>query len=431
MAGQLYSTTYSVPTLSIPKSWGTCFEKFGKQADVASSFSSAAPPVIVITGSKGTGKSTFARTLVNKLLTFSTPYTSIAYLDCDPGQPEFSPPGFLSLHLLTTIILGPPFTHPNPTTALRTHYTGYTSPRDDPAHYIASIINLITLYRDTLTSATTVQDARIPLVINTAGWTKGLGLELLADVITQSQASDIVFLSGPLERSNPVAEICPESAIMHELESISSSTGPPRFSAADLRTLQIMSYLHHCPEKGKWEFEMPLTSMAPWVVPYTGPAPGVDGVQVLGEQVVPEELVTAINGTLVGVVLVDVDNLGDVFRTAESLPYLRDAPSPPPPETSFSAGLALIRGVDMNGGCLQLLTSIAESEMDRWEREGWRVVLVRGRLELPVWEMVGAGVEDAPWVSVGAVVGARGKGGDVWRVRRNVMRRGQQMGKEV
>lgn len=228
-----------------------------------------------------------------------------------------------------------------------------------------------------------------------------------------------------------MAEICPESAIMHELESISSSTGPARFSAADLRMLQIMSYLHHCPEKGGWEFETPLTSVAPWVVPYTGPVPGVDGVQVLGEQVVPEELVTAINGTLVGVVLVDGDDLGNVFRTAENLPYLRDASSPPPPETSFSAGLALIRGVDINGGCLQLLTSIAESEMERWEREGWRVVLVRGRLELPVWEMVGAGVEDAPWVSVGAVVGAGGKGGDVWRVRRNVMRRGQQMGKEV
>lgn len=296
---------------------------------------------------------------------------------------------------------------------------------------MASIINLITLYRDTLTSATTAQNARIPLVINTAGWTKGLGLELLADIIGQSQASDIVFLSGPLERSNPVAEICPESAMMHELESISSSAGPARFSAADLRTLQIMSYLHHCPEKGKWEFETPLTSMAPWMVPYTGPAPGVDGVQVLGEQVAPEELVTAIDGTLVGVVLVDGDDLGDVFHTAENLPYLHNAPPPPSPERSFSAGLALIRGVDVKEGCLQLLTRITESEMERWEQEGWRVVLVRGRLELPVWEMVGAGVEGVPWVSVGAVVGAGGKGGDVWRVRRNVMRRGQQMGRDA
>lgn len=421
--------TYNVPILSVPKPWASSFEKFAKQTDATpSSFSSTTPPVIIITGSKGTGKSTFARILVNKLLTFSPFYTSIAYLDCDPGQPEFSPPGFLSLHFLTTPILGPPFTHPNPATALRTHYTGYTSPREDPAHYIASIINLITLYRDTLTSATTAQDANIPLVINTAGWTKGLGLELLADIIVQSQASDIVFLSGPLERFNPVAEICPESAQMHELESISSSVGPVRFSAADLRTLQIMSYMHHCPDKGKWDFKTPLTSMAPWVVPYTGTVPGVDGVQVLGEQVVSEELVTAIDGTLVGVVLIDRDDLGDVSHTAENLPYLHNALQPPSPETSFSAGLALIRGVDVKEGCLQLLTSIGESEMERWEQEGWKVVLVRGRLELPVWEMVGAGVEGAPWVSVGAVVGAGGKGGDVWRVRRNVMRRGQQMG---
>lgn len=220
---------------------------------------------------------------------------------------------------------------------------------------------------------------------------------------------------------------------MHELESISASAGPARFSAADLRALQIMSYLHHCPEKGKWDFETPLTSVAPWVVPYTGPASGVNGIQVLGEQLVPEELVTAIDGTLVGVVLIDGDDLGDIFHTAETLPYLQNAPPPPPPspETSFSAGLALIRGVDVKEGCLWLLTSIAESEVERWEREGWKVVLVRGRLELPVWEMVGAGVEGAPWVSVGAVVGAGGKGGDVWRVRRNVMRRGQQTGRDA
>lgn len=218
---------------------------------------------------------------------------------------------------------------------------------------------------------------------------------------------------------------------MHELESITSSTGPARFSAADLRMLQIMSYLHHCPEKGKWEFGTPLTSMRPWVVPYTGSSPGVDAVQVLGEQVVPEELVTAIDGTLVGVVLIDGDGLGDVFHTAEYIPYLQNAPLPPSPETSFSAGLALIRGIDIKEGCLWLLTSIRESEMERWEREGWRVVLVRGRLELPVWEMVGAGVEGAPWVSVGAVVGAGGRGGEVWRVRRNVMRRGQQTGRDV
>lgn len=167
--------------------------------------------------------------------------------------------------------------------------------------------------------------------------------------------------------------------------------------------------------------------MSPWVVPYAGPTPGVDAVAVLGEQVDPSELITAIEGTLVGVVLAEEDGLGELIYTDEKLPYLCDAPLSLAPENSFSAGLALIRGVDVKERCLQILTSIGESNMERWEREGLKVVLVRGRLELPVWEMVGAGVEGAPWVAVGAVAGREGKGGEVWRVRRNVMRRGQQM----
>lgn len=167
--------------------------------------------------------------------------------------------------------------------------------------------------------------------------------------------------------------------------------------------------------------------MPPWVVPYTGSAPGVDAVAVLGEQVEPSELITAVEGTLVGVVLVEEEDLGVLVYTSDGLPYLDGAPPPPAPERSFSAGMALIRGVDVEQGCLQILTSIGESEMELWEREGLKIMLVRGRLELPVWEMVGAGVEGAPWVAVGAVIGREGKGGEVWRVRRNVMRRGQQM----
>jgi polynucleotide 5'-hydroxyl-kinase GRC3/NOL9 len=43
-----------------------------------------------VTGSKGSGKSAFARLLVNTLL--SQGHRVVAYLDLDPGQPEFTPP---------------------------------------------------------------------------------------------------------------------------------------------------------------------------------------------------------------------------------------------------------------------------------------------------------------------------------------------------
>jgi polynucleotide 5'-hydroxyl-kinase GRC3/NOL9 len=38
-------------------------------------------------------------------------YPTVAYLETDVGQPEFTVPGMLSLHLLTAPVFGPPNMH--------------------------------------------------------------------------------------------------------------------------------------------------------------------------------------------------------------------------------------------------------------------------------------------------------------------------------
>ena len=38
-------------------------------------------------------------------------YPYVCYLECDPGQPEFTVPEVLSLHTVTDPLLGPPYTH--------------------------------------------------------------------------------------------------------------------------------------------------------------------------------------------------------------------------------------------------------------------------------------------------------------------------------
>lgn len=57
---------------------------------IAAEVAAGAQPVIVIAGSKGAGKSSFGRLLVNSLLNVSS---AVAYLDTDLGQPEFTVPG--------------------------------------------------------------------------------------------------------------------------------------------------------------------------------------------------------------------------------------------------------------------------------------------------------------------------------------------------
>lgn len=66
--------------------------------------------VTLICGPKGVGKSSFLRFLINGLLTNSL-CSSVAVLDCDLGQPEFTLPGLVSLCLVYKPVFGPPFTH--------------------------------------------------------------------------------------------------------------------------------------------------------------------------------------------------------------------------------------------------------------------------------------------------------------------------------
>eukprot|EP00897_Mesotaenium_endlicherianum_P010341 jgi/Mesen1/9335/ME000061S08782 len=65
-------------------------------------------PIVAICGPKNTGKSTYAQYLVNELL---NKYPKVAYLETDVGQPEMSPPGCLSLHVLSQPLLGPSWMH--------------------------------------------------------------------------------------------------------------------------------------------------------------------------------------------------------------------------------------------------------------------------------------------------------------------------------
>lgn len=46
--------------------------------------------VIAVCGAKGAGKSTFGRLLANALLNLAR---EVAWLDADPGQPQFTVPG--------------------------------------------------------------------------------------------------------------------------------------------------------------------------------------------------------------------------------------------------------------------------------------------------------------------------------------------------
>jgi polynucleotide 5'-hydroxyl-kinase GRC3/NOL9 len=209
--------------------------------------SSGQVPAIFVCGPKSSGKSTFARLLTNRLLSNlpgsekGSNATGIALLDLDPGQPEYSTPGHLSLVHLQEPNFGPPYAHPIPhgkCRMVRSHAIGAVTPSMAPSFYMACASDLLAHYRNLLSSS-----LNCPLVINTPGWVLGTGLEILVDLITKIRPTDVVYMSqaGPPE----VTTSLKEAAKGKPLFTLPSQTSEyTTRTATHLRIMQSMSYFH-------------------------------------------------------------------------------------------------------------------------------------------------------------------------------------------
>jgi polynucleotide 5'-hydroxyl-kinase GRC3/NOL9 len=303
------------------------------------------PHSIVICGPKSSGKSTFAKLLTNRLLFISTDFSqsanankkaSVALLDLDPGQPEYSPPGQLSLVHILEPNFGPPFTHPIPgakSKIIRSHSIVAISPSLDPSLYMACVADLLAHYRNLLST-----EPNCPLVVNTPGWVLGTGLEILMEIITNVRPSNIIYMSqdGPAEVVESLRDVAKSARVVGihptdiaymspnrprkvvgstrgEARSVPVLTLPSQASeyttrtAVHLRTMQAMSYFHldtTMEEVLTWS-GLPLTSVPPWEIRYSNENPGILGVMCYGEQPPATLLADTITGSLVAVVVID------------------------------------------------------------------------------------------------------------------------------
>ncbi|KAF8590302.1 hypothetical protein K439DRAFT_1330498 [Ramaria rubella] len=410
------------------------------------------PFVGLVRGPKKCGKSTFARTLLNRLI---SRYRQVAFLDCDLGQSEFSPGGMVSLHVISNPVFGPSFTHP--TLPYRAHYVGHTTPRSSPAYYLSCIQALMQTYlmdvqyayqetlidgfsdqEETEVKTKEVRDNRsemfIPLVVNTQGWIKGLGGDLLRnieEIVEATAIFDMDVQSGAFPRQ----QAQPPSARLYTIRPILNSPLATYYTPTDYRSLSILSYFHcHFPSRGDdgvraWTTDLPLCARQPWEV---NCLEAIDLIVLFGagfEDVVPEELDRAINCGVVALVCDEDLRMDPPDPKFDSLwPYTQGV-SAPSPTTSYCAGLAIVRGVDVMTRTLHLLTPLPPAVFSKCR------VLVKGELELPIWGMLDyregfaegvAGVkwEKVPYLQMGSR-DSKAVGGTRRRIRRNLMRRGQ------
>ena len=381
----------------------------------------------MICGPKGAGKSTFCRILANALLR-KAPVTGnrdvpdddcVAFLDLDPGQPEYSPPGDLSLLRLQSWNLGPPLTHPAPglNQLIKAHHFGHVSPKGDPQHYYSCALDLLDHYRSMARGSKSC-----PLIINSAGWIQGNGLELLSDLIHAIGLTDFVYMSvsGPEDVVDTLQGATSRSNVtFHQL--VSQSSDLANRTARELRMMQTLSYFHMSEPEGdnhamRWN-PWPLTGVAPLVVHYAGPKQAILAVTTIGDAPALKSLDTflgsILDGCVIGVVAVDqdfgataqehdsagIDEQDDIMpddaadtpkqilimRTATGIPYLFSSNHitfPLPPDRSLSLGQALIRGIDPTNKTLHLLTPMPATTL---QAHSPNIVLVRGSLDTPTW----------------------------------------------
>lgn len=366
-------------------------------------------------------------------------YDRVAYLDTDLGQSEFGVGGSVGLYILDRPLFGPAFSHP--TTPLRSHFIGALNPRLSSDHYLACISHLIDAYRyDVQYPIHAPADSPkisevVPLVINTQGWVKGLGADLLLEIerlaepthtYTFAEVEDPASSHGEDYTADVDAQLRTGFGAVCQLEPIPASPLLSRFTASDMRTLSTISTLHaHMTDpRVFWDFSSPLASHAPWQVTLDSvfhelyiTGEGADGI-------IPDDLPLALNGRLVAL----------VERTdgTPPTPLYHPGRALPPPTETHCLGIALIRSISPDGKTVHLLTPLPAAHLARAS------IMICGELELPVCGMLdwrnpaatpvtSTALFGVPWDEVPFLTDGRDQGVGMARRkwRRNIMRRGQ------
>ncbi|XP_044067655.1 polynucleotide 5'-hydroxyl-kinase NOL9 [Siniperca chuatsi] len=317
--------------------------------------------VILVCGTKNVGKSTFIRILINTLLNHTS---SVDYLEGDLGQTEFTPAGCLSLSTVREPLLGPPFTHQ--CTPEHMIYYGHSSCELDLDRYLES---LKSLWRRRS------QTRETPVIINTMGWVKGFGFQVLVDMIRFFPVSHVVQLghSGITQcpaltpeflrtahgcQTHPPAQTAldefteshntPRSythlIVQSEFQGVGRQGTAKHQRTNEHRELSLLAYLSQLqsPDPGPVR---PLHSLTPYQVPHTAVALGV-----IHCEVVPTHVFYAANASLVGLCC-----LGEKVTSRGGPVLLSQAPICP------CVGFGVLRGIDTVRGLYFLLTPVDPS----------------------------------------------------------------------
>ncbi|KAL7642176.1 UNVERIFIED_CONTAM: hypothetical protein RMT77_006737 [Armadillidium vulgare] len=151
--------------------------------------------IFVVTGGKSVGKSTFLKYIINRFLSILE-VSHVACIDLDPGQPEFSLPGCLTLSVCSSPLLGPSFSH-------HEHYVysfqkqillGDILVNHMMNEYLNIVSHLFSIYLEKFSD--------IPLVVNTMGFTAVTGYDIMIDILRILEPSHVINIESSQSNKN-------------------------------------------------------------------------------------------------------------------------------------------------------------------------------------------------------------------------------------
>lgn len=123
---------------------------------------------------------------------------------------------------------------------LRQHFIGDVSPQADPRRFVVMVQALYNHWRDSGCAV-----AGVPLVINTQGWVKGMGLDLLTECLQHTRPSHLLQVSAPTARAENIPRSAPARAVRHQDDVwMREACCRPRL-VPSAENVQLCSHVHH------------------------------------------------------------------------------------------------------------------------------------------------------------------------------------------
>lgn len=386
------------------------------------------PSSFITIGNKNSGKSTVLKLLINKLVEGSP----VSVLDLDPGQSEYSKPYCLSITNHYEPIYG--YNYHVDEDDLNYFY-GFTTPQNNPDSYFTIIEHLYTYYMNNL------KPRGFHLVINTPGWVKGYGKELLIRITKLINPDNLILLSS---NNNDLLE----GLTFKNLVVGKGYFNQSKYSPSEIRNFNKLVYFH---KKGdQFLFEHHLLENSPLRISYQTNIDdtsfiGVNAVSVLNYDDNLNDLPVMLDCSIVGYYLVDNEHFqtNKSLLQSDSMVYITPHDLEKFMEYNTNVvfgGICMIHSINTVNKHFNIYFPYNEevSKIQKSLEQGYKLLIVKGESDIPTSEILmpkllenfqqkykkahknNQQLPSLPYVSYNNKING------VWKVRRNIMRRGQQ-----